>query len=134
MTTITRLTQIAVDAAKRKDALLIERGIGYWITADGEYLPTPPRVSHADFVRQWFENASLNDDEQDALTHDANVFAIDRGWSRVRAYPNQRVVYIDYGRNMQAQHAKLLDDLLDQLGLVGYDVKYTDEDSNYVSP
>jgi len=35
---------------------------------------------------------------------------------------------------MQKSHAVLLNDLLDQLGLVDYAIKYTDEDANDVSP
>ena len=133
MTTLTRLTRLALQAANRKDALLIERGLGYWITAEGEYLPTPPRVAHADLVREWFDDQTLSEDDREAFTRDANLFAIRRGWTRVRIYPADRVVYVDYGRGTQAAHAKLLDALLDQIGLTGYHVKYTDEDGNYVS-
>jgi hypothetical protein len=134
MTTLAHLTRLAARAAHRKDALLIERGLGYWITTDDEYVPTPPRVAHADLVREWFdEDRTLSEADRDDLTRDANLFAIQRGWTRVRIYPADRVVHVDYGEGRQPAHEPLLNALLDQIGLTGYRVKYTDEDGNYVS-
>lgn len=130
---LNRITRIAIDAARRQDTLLIERGIGYWITEGGDFVPTPPGVSHADVARQWFADETLSDDEHDAFERDANAFALARGWTRVRIYPSERIVYADYGAGREQPHRRRLEELLDRLGLVGYNVKYTDEDGNYVS-
>jgi hypothetical protein len=118
----------------RKDRLMIERGIGYWIGPDGEFVPTPPRVSHADIMRELLDPRSLNEDERDASVADPNAFAISKGWSRVRIYPGQQIAYVDYGVGKQQAHARAVADLLDQLGLANIQVKFTDEEGNYVSP
>ncbi len=119
---------------RRKDQLMIERGIGYWISPAGEFVPTPPRVSHADIMRELIDPAALGEDDRDALTADPNAYAIARGWSRVRIYAGERIAYVDFDAGQQAAHARAVDDLLDQLGLAGVKVKFTDEQGNYVSP
>ena len=119
----------------RKDQLMIERGIGYWISPAGEFVPTPPRVSHADIMRELIDPAELgDDDDRDALAADPNAYAIARGWSRVRIYPGEQVAYVDFGAGQLAGHARAVDDLLEQLGLAGVKVKFTDERGDYVSP
>ena len=113
---------------------MIERGIGYWISPDGEFVPVPPRVSHADVMRVVTGNADLDEADREALTVDANAFAVTKGWSRVRIYPADRVAYIDHGAGRQREHERWMAELLDGLGLTGVVVKYTDETGNYVSP
>ncbi|MEM6458293.1 MAG: hypothetical protein AAF710_02755 [Planctomycetota bacterium] len=113
---------------------MIERGIGYWITAEGELVPVPPRVSHADVVRTVTDPNTLDEDQREALLIDANAFVIARGWSRVRIYPGQAVAYLDYGVGQRDAHDRLMRDLLEQLDLADVAVKFTDEDGNYVSP
>lgn len=130
---IERMARYAADPHKRKADLLIERGIGYWITSDGEYVPTPPRISHAELVRHLIEGDALSEDEREAFTIDPNAFALSRGWSRVRIYPSQNVVYIDYGAGQQTTHRRAVEELIDQLGLSGLVLKYTDEQGNYIS-
>jgi len=118
----------------RKDQLMIERGIGYWISPDGTFVPTPPRVSHADIMRELIDPDRLDEQEHTAFIADPNTYAIGKGWTRVRIYPGQHTVYADYGQDRRAAHERALHDLLDQLGLAGMNVKYTDEQGNYVSP
>ena len=115
-----------------QDVLMIERGIGYWIAPDGQLVPVPPGVSHADLIRELIDPSKLGDDEQDRFTADANAFAIEQGWSRVRIYPADRVAYVDLGKG-KGSHRKLVDDLLDRMGLTGFRVKFTDEEGNYIS-
>lgn len=112
---------------------MIERGIGYWITPEGQFVPVPPRVSHADMVRGLIDPGTLSDDQQDRLIVDANAFAIAQGWTRVRIYPADGVAYADLGQGRGPRHRKLLDDLLQQIDLPGCRVKYTDESGGYVS-
>jgi hypothetical protein len=131
-TTLARSVRCARDVSKRKDALLIERGIGYWITNDGEVLAINPGATHADYVRQWFDETPLTGDEKEQLARDANAFALSRGWSRVRVYITERVVYVDFGAGHRASHMRLLDTLYDKAGFAGFQLKYTDEDGNYV--
>ncbi|MBI1338542.1 MAG: hypothetical protein GC164_16485 [Phycisphaera sp.] len=129
-----KMARYAADPLKRKGELLIERGIGYWVTPEGEFVPTPPRVSHADLVRKLIETDALDEDEADQFISDANSFAIRKGWTRVRVYPTERVVYVDLGTGNGSSHLKLVTTLLDQIGLPGLTIKYTDEEGNYVSP
>ena len=139
---VTAVTSAILYAAAGHDGrgrLMVERGIGYWITAGGEYVPVPPRVSHADVVRAvtgsgTFDDAVMDDADREALTADANAFAVGRGWSRVRIYPGDRVAYLDYGSGRRREHDRAMAELLDELGLTGVAVKYTDEEGNYVSP
>ena len=133
MTTLNRITRIAIEAARRQDTLLIERGIGYWITEGGDFIPTPPAMPVCVVARRWFADEALSEDEREAFERDANVFALTRGWTRVRIYPGERVVYADYGAGREQAHRRLLEELLDHLGMVGFQVKYTDEEGNYVS-
>lgn len=123
-----------IDHHLRKDQLMIERGLGYLISPDGEFVPTPPRVSHADIMRELIDAAALSDEDRDAFAVDPNAFAISKGWTRVRIYPGQQVTYVDFGAGRQSSHRAAVDDLLDQLGFVDVNVKYTDEQGNYVSP
>jgi hypothetical protein len=130
------MVSIAVQAARYlldhpvdSERLMIERGIGYWISPDGQFVPTPPRVSHADIIRE-----ELGDDDRQTFDADVNALAIGVGWSRVRIYPDDRVAYVDFGRDRQRQHAPAVESLIDHLGLVGIIAKFTDEHGNYVSP
>ena len=113
---------------------MIERGIGYWISPAGEFVPLPPRVSHADVMRELIDAASLEEDAAEAFAVDVNSYAISRGWTRVRIYPGQAVAYVDYGQNQQAPHTAAVRDLVDQLELGEITVKSTDEQGNYISP
>lgn len=111
---------------------MIERGIGYWITAEGQYISTPPRVSHADLMRQLIDADSLDESAREAFIRDANAYALSQGWTRVRIYPGEQIIYVDFGVDREAQHRKAVVELLDGLGLVGYRMKFTDEHGNYV--
>ncbi|MEM6392620.1 MAG: hypothetical protein AAF797_07605 [Planctomycetota bacterium] len=113
---------------------MIERGIGYWITPNGNFVPTPPRVSHADVMRELIDVNALNAEAHDAFRRDPNAYAIEEGWSRVRIYPSQSVAYIDCGKGHQTNHLKLVAELIDNLGLSDITLKYTDADGNYISP
>jgi len=113
---------------------MIERGIGYWISPGGEFVPVPPRVSHADVIRAVIDESELSDDANDAFVLDADAYAINEGWSRVRIYPGQQVAYLDFGTGKTESHRRLMNDLIEQLGLLDIKVKYTDEHGNYVSP
>ncbi len=126
--------RLAARASKREDALMIERGIGYWISPDGEFIPTPPRVSHADVIRELIDRDALGEDEERAFVGDANAYALSIGWTRVRIYPGQQIAYVDFGQHQQRTHAARVADLIDQLGLLHLTVKYTDAHGNYVSP
>jgi len=117
-----------------EDRLMIERGIGYWITPTGELVPVPPRVSHADVIRAVIENDELDEDQAEAFLIDANAFAIAQGWSRVRIYPGEKTAYLDFGQGQRRAHDHVMHDLIEQLGLADIAVKYTDEEGNYVSP
>jgi len=132
------LTDKALRLAARHDIgdrlLMIERGIGYWLTPEGEYIPVPPGRSHADVVRAVIDQASLNESDEEAFLVDANAFAIARGWSRVRIYPSERIAYVDLGTGQQRKHPESVESLIDRLGLSRIVVKYTDEQGNYVSP
>ncbi|MEX0777248.1 MAG: hypothetical protein WD042_16210 [Phycisphaeraceae bacterium] len=128
-----KMAHYAADPSKGQSQLMIERGIGYWITDDGEYVPTPPRVSHGDLVRHLIDADTLSEDDREAFTIDANAYAISKGWTRVRIYPSQSVVYIDYGAGKQKAHRRAVEELIDQLGLSGLILKYTDEQGNYIS-
>ena len=130
----TKAARYLLDHREAKDRLMIERGIGYWISPDGEFVPTPPRVSHADIMRELIDAEALKDDEHDAFMADPNTYAITQGWTRVRIHLAQQIAYVDFGVGKQRTHARAVDDLLDQLGLAGIQMKYTDEDGNYVSP
>ncbi len=118
----------------RKDQLLIERGIGYWISPEGTFVPLPPRVSHADIMRALIDAGALNEVDREAFTVDVNAFAIERGWSRVRIYPSQKLAYVDFGRHRQQQHDPAVRDLLEQLELSDVRIKFTDEEGNDISP
>jgi len=113
---------------------MIERGIGYWITPADQLVPVPPRVSHADVMRAVIEPNELDEEESEAFLVDANAFAISKGWSRVRIYPGQSIAYLDFGQGKRRTHDRVMQDLLEQLDLVGVVVKYTDEEGNYISP
>jgi hypothetical protein len=132
-----RMTEKAARAClhlvRQGGILMIERGIGYWISPQDDMVPTPPRVSHADLMRALIDSAALDEDEREQFERDANAFAVDHGWTRVRIYPTDRVVYADLGQGKTRTHRQVLDTLLDQLGLLGYQIKYTDEQGNYVS-
>lgn len=134
VTLAAKAARYLLDHREAKGRLMIERGIGYWISPEGEFVPTPPRVSHGDIMRELIDAEALSDGEHDAFVADPNAYAISQGWTRVRIYPGQQIAYADYGAGKQAAHAKAVDDLLDQLGLTGVQVKYTDADGNYVSP
>ncbi|MEX2214402.1 MAG: hypothetical protein WD768_09760 [Phycisphaeraceae bacterium] len=125
----------AVGLALQSDRkiLMIERGIGYWIAPDGQCVPVPPGVMNADMIRELINPSALNEDEQDRFTTDANAFAIEQGWTRVRIYPADRVVYADLGVGKGSEHRKLVDDMLDRMSLTGFKVKVTDEEGNYTS-
>lgn len=114
--------------------LMIERGIGYWISPDHQFVPTPPRVSHADVIRELIDIKTLDEDAAEAMLIDANSYALSQGWTRVRIYPGQHVAYVDFGQSRQVSHRKLVQDLIDHLGLADVAVKFTDEEGNYVSP
>lgn len=117
-----------------EDRLMIERGIGYWITPQDELVPVPPRVSHVDVIRAVIESDELDEDQAEAFLIDANAFAIAQGWSRVRIYPGQKIAYLDFGHHKQPAHHRVMQDLLEQLDLADIVVKFTDEDGNYISP
>ncbi|MEM6553732.1 MAG: hypothetical protein AAF750_16560 [Planctomycetota bacterium] len=119
---------------RHSDPLMIERGIGYWITPEGDFVPTPPRISHADVMRELIQPDTLDADAHDAFRQDPNAYAINQGWSRVRIYPGQSVAYIDCGKDHQADHLNLVTELIDNLGLTDIALKYTDADGNYISP
>lgn len=85
-------------------------------------------------MRELIETEGLFDDAAEAFLVDPNAWALTCGWSRVRIYPGQHVAYVDYGEPQQRAHAAKARDLIDQLGLVGIRIKFTDEDGNYVSP
>jgi len=114
---------------------MLERGIGYWITEADELLPVPPRVTHAEMVRQIIDAASLDDEQREAFAMDPNAYALSQGWSRVRIYPGQKTVYLDLGVGKRHEHRRATDALLDQLDLAGLTVKYTDGDGDgdYIS-
>ncbi|MFW6337264.1 MAG: hypothetical protein ACOC3G_09065 [Phycisphaeraceae bacterium] len=133
MTTLHAKAAIAGVQASSREHAMIERGIGYWITPAGGFVPVPPRVSHAELIRELTDPAGLSEADREAFKRDANAFAIDQGWSRVRIYPAEKTCYVDFGREQQAAHRPLIDELLDQLGFAGLTVKYTDEEGNYVS-
>lgn len=130
----TKALRLAARAKQRKDALMIERGIGYWISPVGEFIPAPHRMSHADVVRDLIDVASLNEDAADAFAVDPNAYVISQGWTRVRVYPDQRVAYVDYGTGQQRRHEPLVRDLIDGMGVGPMAIKHTDEHGNYVSP
>ena len=111
---------------------MLERGIGYWLTDEDQMLPVPPRVTHAEMARELFDPVTLSEADAETYQRDANAFALSRGWSRVRIYPADAVCYLDLGTGSR-HHRGLLDDLLDRLGLVGYTIKFADEQGNYVS-
>ncbi len=114
--------------------LMIEAGLGFWITPDSEAVPTPPRISHADLMRRMIEPTDLSDDDREQFLIDVNAFAISRGWTRVRIYPTEKTVYADLGQGKRRQHMSRLNTLLDEIGLPGLTLKYTDEDGNYITP
>jgi len=118
---------------RQGDRLLIERGIGYWISPDGDFVPPPPQVSHADVIRELIDRDTLDEDAEAAFLTDANAYAVSRGWTRVRIYPSQQVAYIDFGAGRRDTHRRGVARLLEQLDLAGVHVKYTDEQGNYVS-
>jgi hypothetical protein len=114
--------------------LMIERGLGYWITPDDDFVPLPPRVSHADVIRELIDPSQLTELQAEARHADANSFALSLGWTRVRIYPGQRLAYVDCGSGKQSVHLDAVRDLLGQLDLPGLAIKNTDERGNYVSP
>lgn len=118
----------------RKDQLLIERGIDYWTSPDGAFVPVPPRVSNADIMRELIDPQSLTEEEDEAFRVDPNMFAISRGWTRVRLYPSQQIGYVDFGAGRQRTHTRSVLDLLDQLQLSSIRLRFTDEQGNYISP
>jgi hypothetical protein len=113
---------------------MIERGIGYWITPDDQFVPIPPRVSHADVIRELIDRDGLGEEATEAFLVDANHFAIQCGWTRVRIYPGQGVAYLDLGLGKSKMHLKMAKDLIAQLELSRIAIKHTDEDGNYISP
>lgn len=133
MTSLHAKAAIAGVQASSRERAMIERGIGYWITPAGGFVPVPPRVSHAELIRELTDAAGLSESDREAFKRDANAFAIDQGWSRVRIYPAEKTCYVDFGKRQHASHHPLIEELLDQLGFAGLTVKYTDEQGNYVS-
>lgn len=113
MTTLAaKAARYLLDHPDVRSRLMIERGIGYWISPDGEFIPTPPRTSHADIMRTLISEQELDEDDHEAFTVDPNPFAQRKGWTRVRIYPGQRVAYVDSGAGRRVSHAPAVDDLL----------------------
>lgn len=113
---------------------MLERGIGYWLSPDGEAIPTPPRITLAEIMRELIDERLLNEQDQEAFLIDPNAYAISQGWSRIRICPTQKTAYVDFGSGKQRIHAKAVEELLLQLDLAEIKIKYTDEQGNYVSP
>ena len=130
----TRAARYLLDHRQPPEALMIERGIGYWISPAGEAVPTPPRVSHAQIMRELIDRTSLGETDREAFDVDPNAFAQRQGWTRVRIYPGQQVAYVDFGAGRQAMQRQAVHELLEQLDLPHVQVKFTDDQGNYVSP
>ncbi len=133
MVALSRLSEAMLRVLHERKGLMLERGIGYWITDADELLPVPPRATHAELARQIIDPAQLDDEQREAFTIDPNAFALSQGWSRVRIYPGQKTVYLDLGDGKRSAHRRATEALLDQLDLSGLTIKYTDEDGNYIS-
>jgi hypothetical protein len=133
MVALPRLLQADHAARQQPHALMLERGLGYWITPDGQALSISPGITHADMARQLFANPPpASEDHADQLQADPNAFAIAQGWTRVRIYPADRICYADLGHD-QPDALQRVHTLLNHIGLPDLPVKHTDPHGNYVS-
>jgi len=74
MVALSRLSEAMRRVLHQREGLMLERGIGYWITEADELLPVPPRVTHAEMVRQIIDAASLDDEQREAFAMDPDAY------------------------------------------------------------